>query len=191
MPRLSHLRSLLEALTPADARELEHKARIVRLLSDSQAPFSREQFVPGHVTASAFIVNEARDALLLILHAKLGRWLQPGGHIEADDPDVARAAVREVREEVGLEQLTPSGVLDVDVHSIPAHRSQPAHEHFDVRFLFSVKDTRVVAGSDAQAARWVPIAELLRADSRAPATTGPRHDESVMRAVRKLATQRL
>jgi 8-oxo-dGTP pyrophosphatase MutT (NUDIX family) len=192
MPRHSHLRSLLEALTPADARELEHKTRIVRLLADSQAPFSREQFVPGHVTASAFIVNEARDALLLILHAKLGRWLQPGGHIEADDVDVAHAAEREVREEVGLERLTPNGVLDVDVHSIPAHRSQPAHEHFDVRFLFTtVKDARVVAGSDAQAARWVPIAELLRPACSAPAATHLPHDDSVLRAVRKLTTQRL
>jgi 8-oxo-dGTP pyrophosphatase MutT (NUDIX family) len=190
MPRHSHLRSLLEALTPADAREREHKARFVRLLADSQAPFSREQFVPGHVTASAFIVNEARDALLLILHAKLGRWLQPGGHVDADDLDVAHAAEREVREEVGLEQLTPNGVLDVDVHSIPALHSQPAHEHFDVRFLFTAKEARVVAGSDAQAARWVPIAELLRPASSTPAAAHLPHDESVLRAVRKLTTQR-
>jgi 8-oxo-dGTP pyrophosphatase MutT (NUDIX family) len=187
MPRRSHLRSLLEALEPADAIELEHKTRIVQLLSESEAPFSRAQFVPGHVTASGFIVNQTRDAVLLILHAKLGLWLQPGGHVEAEDADVARAAEREIQEEVGLTQITSHGVLDVDVHRIPAYASQPAHEHFDVRFWFTAQCGHVVAGSDARAARWVSIAELLQ--PHASASSAFPHDESVLRAVRKLSRQ--
>jgi len=185
MPRRSHLRSLLSALAPADAVEFGHKARILQLLSESEAPFSRTQFVPGHVTASAFIVNQARDALLLILHSKLGRWLQPGGHVEADDANVVCSAEREIREEVGLSDLTSNGVLDVDVHRIPAYREQPAHEHFDVRFWFTAQQTHVIAGSDARAARWVSIADMLQ-----PSTNGTlQHDESVLRAVRKLSRQ--
>jgi 8-oxo-dGTP pyrophosphatase MutT (NUDIX family) len=189
MPRRSHLRSLLDAFEPADALELDHKARIVQLLCDSEAPFSRTQYVPGHVTASAFIVNQTREAVLLILHSKLGRWLQPGGHVEADDADVARSAEREIREEVGLTDLSSHGLLDVDVHRIPAYREQPAHEHFDVRFWFTAEQTHVIAGSDAQAARWVSTAELLR--PRLSSDGALRSDESVLRAVRKLGRQAL
>ena len=181
MPRRDHLCSLLEALEPADAREREHKSRILQLLRATEAPFSREQWLPGHVTASGFVVNQARDALLLILHAKLGRWLQPGGHIEASDADVAEAAAREVREEVGLTDLTAHGVLDVDVHAIPAHASQPAHEHFDVRFWFTARDPSFTASSEVRGARWVPIATLLAPEASFA------HDESVLRAVRKLS----
>ena len=181
MPRRGHLRSLLETLIPADSREAEHKARILRLLEETATPFRRDQFLPGHVTASGFVVNAERNALLLILHRKLGRWLQPGGHIEQTDADVAAAAAREVREEVGLSNLTPVSLLDVDVHAIPAHGVQPSHEHFDVRFLFCAGDQSPCASSEVRAARWVPIDELLHAGSDAG------QDESVLRVVRKLA----
>jgi 8-oxo-dGTP pyrophosphatase MutT (NUDIX family) len=186
MPCDDHLRRLLHALKPADEREQSHRARTLALLDDSAAPFSRAQFAPGHVTASAFVTNPARDALLLILHGKLGLWLQPGGHVEPDDTDVLATARREVREELGIEALdiVGDGLLDIDVHQIPARVADPAHEHFDVRFLFSTAADRFEAGSDARAARWVPISALLGSRPDPSLTT----DESVLRAVRKLAT---
>ncbi|HTU61641.1 MAG TPA: NUDIX domain-containing protein [Polyangiales bacterium] len=184
MPRQAHLRRLLEDFVPANEREQRHQARILQLIADTEAPFSRAQYAPGHVTASAFVTTPDRRALLLILHSKLQLWLQPGGHVEADDSDVLASARREVLEEVGLSELelASPGLFDVDVHDIPARKDQPAHEHFDVRFLFTTRRSEATAGSDAMAARWVPVSELLRATS-----DGPYHsDESVMRAVRKL-----
>jgi 8-oxo-dGTP pyrophosphatase MutT (NUDIX family) len=189
MSRTQHLRSLLGAFAPVDAREHAHKQRLLQLLSECPEPFSRAEFAPGHVTASAFILNQARDSVLLILHAKLRLWLQPGGHVELTDEDVLSAAQREVREEVGLDDLLllPPGLFDVDVHRIPPHGSQPAHEHFDVRFLFTAQNTAAVAGSDADAVRWVRVAELLHAgphgDSSARSFPS---DESVLRALRKI-----
>lgn len=184
IPRRAALRTLLERLDPADALEREHRARIVALLDRAADPFDREQFAPGHVTASAFVLDPARERLLLILHAKLGRWLQPGGHVESDDPSVCAAAQREVLEETGLHvsagDALGARLLDVDVHQIPARAAMPAHEHFDVRFAFEAVQTEACAGSDATQARWVPIAELLSGGQHLPT------DESVMRAVRKL-----
>ena len=184
MPRQAHLRRLLEDFVPANASEQRHRARVLQLIEQSEQPFSRAQYAPGHVTASAFVTNPEQSELLLILHGKLQLWLQPGGHVDDDDSDVVASARREVLEEVGiseLELLSP-GVFDVDVHEIPARREQPAHQHFDVRFLFGTPAREHQAGSDASAARWVPIAELInpRAGSDYPS------DESVMRAVRKL-----
>jgi len=186
MPCRDHLRRLLEAHQPADPREQEHKSRILHLLEHSERPFSREQYAPGHVTASAFVVDPSRTELLLILHGKLKLWLQPGGHAEPEDADVLQSARREVLEEVGIAALAPlgPGLLDVDVHAIPARPDQPAHEHFDVRFLFAAEDRFFLAGSDAHDARWVPLAEL-RAST--PKTSPYPSDESVLRAVRKLA----
>lgn len=184
MPRQAHLRRLLDEFVPADERERRHRARILQLIEGTAAPFSREQYEPGHVTASAFVLNSDKSALLLILHSKLQLWLQPGGHVEADDPDVLASTRREVLEEVGLSalELLQPGLFDVDVHEIPARRDQPAHEHFDVRFVFTTREREPKAGSDARDARWVPLSLLLTADKDGAYAS----DESVMRAVRKL-----
>lgn len=51
-------------------------------------------------TVEVFIVY--KDKVLLRLHEKYGIWLSVGGHIELDE-DPNQAALREVKEEVGLD----------------------------------------------------------------------------------------
>jgi 8-oxo-dGTP pyrophosphatase MutT (NUDIX family) len=183
LPRTDELRGLLERLEPADRLEQEHRTRVLALLDDSADPFDRAHYAPGHVTASAFVLDPTRERLLLILHSKFGRWLQPGGHVEASDSSIIEAARREVLEETGLDVRADANVrlLDVDVHEIPARGDMPPHEHFDVRFAFETAETNAQAGSDAKQVRWVSIAQLLQGAPGLPT------DESVMRAVRKLA----
>jgi 8-oxo-dGTP pyrophosphatase MutT (NUDIX family) len=150
---------------------------MLQLLSMA-APTSRSHFVPGHLTASAFVLSPARDALLLILHKKLGLWLQPGGHIEPSDERLVAAARREVAEEVGLAlpASAEGAVFDLDIHRIPARRDEPAHEHFDVRFFFQAPTLSFAINDEVVAARWAPLAEIDQLTT----------DESVLRAARKL-----
>lgn len=186
MTRAAHLRRLLDSHTPHDALEHEHSTRVHALLEHGSAAFEREHYVPGHFTASAFIVDATRQHVLLILHGKFQRWLQPGGHVDADDVDVVETARREVAEETGLTSLPliAAGVFDLDVHAIPARAPAPAHEHFDLRFVFEAPYAAGRAGSDARAVRWLPIARLLLRDPGDAA--GLPTDESVLRALRKL-----
>lgn len=177
MDRRSHLSALLLFHRPADDLERVHVARLRTLLDLPGDPFDRNRFSPGHVTASAFVLSPENDALLLIWHGKLHRWLQPGGHVDPEDADVVFAARRELSEEVGLSDVETDGrIFDVDVHDIPARGDDPAHAHFDVRFLLFARHRRVVAGSDATEATWVPLAEVATKET----------DESVLRAVRRL-----
>ena len=91
----------LEALRPDDWR------RCVSLIETS-APCSRAQFQPGHFTASAFVLHPSEPSILLIKHRKLGLWLQPGGHIHADDPSAQAAAVRELRRKLASKTFKSS-----------------------------------------------------------------------------------
>lgn len=186
MMRATHLRRLLDTHIPHDALEREHRARIDDLLEHGPAAFEREHYTPGHFTASAFIIDATHQQVLLILHGKFQRWLQPGGHVDADDRDVIETARREVAEETGLTSLPliASGVFDLDVHAIPARAEAPAHEHFDLRFVFEAPYAAGRAGSDARAVRWLPIAGLLRC--AAGDAAGLPTDDSVLRALRKL-----
>ncbi|HYZ68051.1 MAG TPA: NUDIX domain-containing protein, partial [Mycobacterium sp.] len=61
--------------------------------------------VPGHVTASALVVDHTGSSALLTLHPRFGRWLQLGGHCEDTDDDIVAAALREATEESGIEGL--------------------------------------------------------------------------------------
>src|SRR5262249_17129726 len=99
-------------------------------------------------------------------------------HVEPGDASVLDAARREVGEEVGIAQLELAydGLFDIDVHEIPARGDAPAHEHFDVRFLFRAPSRAFAASDEVLNAKWVTLAEIERSDT----------DESVQRAVRKL-----
>ena len=112
----------------------------------------------GHVTGSAWLVNGAGSHVLLTHHRKLGLWLQLGGHSDGD-PDTASVALREVYEESGLEvQLLQTSVFDVDIHGIPARKQDPAHNHFDVRFLVEVVGSeQFVVSPESIDLRWVSL----------------------------------
>ena len=121
---------------------------------------------PGHVTASAWILSPFGDEVLLTHHKKLDKWLQLGGHVDGE-PRVERACLREAQEESGMarftfvawtDELTP---LDLDVHEIPARADEPAHLHWDLRFLLQAgPDQQLVCSHESNRLEWVATARL-------------------------------
>jgi len=157
-PSCDIVRSLLKGHVPADSSEEQSLQRIRDLIETASAPFSRDHFDPGHLTASAIVLDDAREHTLLIFHSKLQLWLQPGGHFEPCENDPSIAAAREVLEETGLCCTPPGGkhvLHDVDVHAIPARKADPRHYHFDLRMLLLSPRVPVQAGDGVSAVRWV------------------------------------
>ena len=128
---------LLRTFVASDEREEADRCAMLRLAEELADPLSRDE-VTAHFTASAFVVDEEARRVCLVAHAKLGRLLQPGGHIEPTDLSLEAAAMREAREETSLElsfHPTAPRPFDLDVHEIPARPGEPAHWHLDVRYL--------------------------------------------------------
>lgn len=91
---------------------------------------------PDHLTASVLIVSPERSRVLLTLHRRIGRWLQTGGHCEPTDHSLVLAALREGREESGMDDLAidPVPVL-LSLHEVPSCGPiRPSH-HLDVQFV--------------------------------------------------------
>jgi 8-oxo-dGTP pyrophosphatase MutT (NUDIX family) len=158
-----HRQPLLDLLAEYETRhrtEADLIARFRGFVATQERCFQRDLWA-GHVTGSAWLVNAARDAVLLTHHRKLGRWLQLGGHSDGN-PDALAVAIAEAEEESGLavQPLAPFA-FDLDIHEIPARKQDPAHFHFDVRFVLQVvgKETFRVSAESLDLA-WVPIERL-------------------------------
>lgn len=143
-----------------------HRDRILAFLDDHPDAAHRS-CAPGHLTGSAVIVDAAGSRALMMLHAKVGLWLQMGGHADGDC-NLAGVALREATEESGIEGLTIyEPPIDVDSHTISGRRHEPAHDHLDVRFLVVAPPGAVaVSNEESDDLAWVSAEEL---DSLVPA----------------------
>ena len=147
----TELVALLAAHEPADDEEAADLERMRAWAGSLEEPFSREQ-PEAHFTASALVTDEARERTLLVHHRKSGNWFQPGGHFEAGDASAGDAALREAREETGLEvRLARPELLDVDVHWVPWDE----HYHLDLRFLVVAAGSLAPDVAEVHAAEWL------------------------------------
>jgi 8-oxo-dGTP pyrophosphatase MutT (NUDIX family) len=154
----------LAGYAASDTVEKAQLDRLMAFLAGGSDAFSRANPI-GHVTASALVVDPEGKTTLLTHHAKLGRWLQPGGHVDSDDETILAAALREAAEETGLVGLSSDSgeIFDVDVHRIPAHagRNEPEHLHFDVRFLLLAPNRDIAISDESDDLRWFDLDEAI------------------------------
>lgn len=117
--------------------------------------------VEGHITGSAWVVDDRRTHVLLTHHRKLNKWLQLGGHADGES-DVIKVALTEAREESGIDEILPlfPFIFDLDVHVIPERKSEPEHLHYDVRYVVLSAHTNHVVGEESHDLAWVPISQL-------------------------------
>lgn len=157
----NNLLELLQRHEPSDDHETTSLRRIETFVQQHADCFERSLLI-GHITGSAWLVNQAGTHVLLTHHRKLDMWLQLGGHADGDT-DVLAVAMRETREESGIDEIAAISqeVFDVDVHRIPERKGVPQHDHYDIRFLLTTtgnEQTRI--SEESNDLRWVSMNEL-------------------------------
>lgn len=155
---LAAARAHVLAARPGDASHEAHRAGMMAFLAAHPDALDRT-CAEGHLTGSAMVVDPASRRFLLMLHAKLGRWFQPGGHADGDG-DLPTVAWKEATEETGIAGLslvTPA--VDLDVHQVaPPHGP---HLHLDVRYLALAPPGAAPARNhEALDLRWATYDEL-------------------------------
>ena len=176
----------LAAHTPVDEEEAIHRGNMMRFVASHANNWWMRTTAEGHVTGSAWVVNQERTHALLLHHVKLNIWVQPGGHLDATDVSPAAGAMREALEETGISSLTlaSESPFDVDIHSIPARAgkaaNEPAHLHYDVRYLIMSSDKCVSISEESMAAKWMLLEDLVQ----------PSNERSIARMAEKLLGQR-
>jgi 8-oxo-dGTP pyrophosphatase MutT (NUDIX family) len=151
--------------TPFDQEEAESIIATLAFLEGQSCFWQRDNYV-GHLTASAWVVNEARSHVLLTHHRKFDCWLQLGGHVEAGDATLLAAALREAREESGIQAIEPlrATIFHVGHHPINTAK-EPPHVHYDIRYLLVAKTVDFVVSEESNDLAWFPLAEVATISS--------------------------
>ncbi|MFD5368422.1 NUDIX domain-containing protein [Streptomyces sp. NPDC127103] len=171
-PSLSPVHDLLTAYLAEYPDEHPALSELLNSLDTGGDPTSRAT-LPGHITCSAVVIDRA-GRVLHVRHKASGLLLAPGGHVEASDASLLAAALREVEEETGLPAsslaLTPEfrdHPIDIGVHDIDARpsKAEPAHRHYDVRFVFCLADdalspTLTLQAEEVGEATWLTFDEV-------------------------------
>jgi 8-oxo-dGTP pyrophosphatase MutT (NUDIX family) len=147
---------LLHAFSAGEDGEAEKSRELVlALLTHSPEQFSRAVYTPGHITCTGVVLSPERDAVLLVHHRRLDRWLLPGGHVEIEDACISGVARREVIEETGAQlSNAPAMLVGVDVHPIPSNKREPLHLHHDLIFAFDANSEQFHCSEESRAVVW-------------------------------------
>jgi len=153
----------LATYTPHNVEDAARWAQLTAFVARGPEVYTRSTAHGGHVTASAFVLSPDLGSVLLTHHRKLGLWLQLGGHCDGI-VDTRFVALKEAYEESGLRQITPlsQDILGIDCLPVPAFGPDPAHLHYDVRYLMRAHDRGITVSAESHDLAWVPLPELER-----------------------------
>ncbi len=149
----------LTAWEPLDAEQARLRTYYLEHLAAHDDALNRQR-LPEHLTASALVIDPDAGRVLLNLHGKVGRWLQFGGHCEPEDQTLAGAALRETREESGLD------LLDLDPVPVQLSRHQVrcgggTAYHLDVQYVAVPAGAgEAVCSSESTELRWFGVDDL-------------------------------
>ncbi len=142
-------------------------------ISENQDIYNRKNF-EGHITASGLVISPDKK-ILVIFNKNLNKFLQPGGHTELGDLDLICSAIREVKEETGLKNISLSNwckdnnsPIMIDTHKISENikKNEPEHHHHDFMFIFESKETDITLDTnEVSDFCWKSIEEIINDDS--------------------------
>ena len=165
------IRDEIAAFKPYNEQEEKDKVLILDFLDRNPDAFLRSNRL-AHMTASAWIVNPARSKVLMVYHRLYDSWSWTGGHADGET-DLLAVALREVREETGVEHLFPvsEAIYSLESLTVDGHEKNgdyiSSHLHLNVTYLIEAdeRDALRICEAENSGVRWFEPEEALRACS--------------------------
>lgn len=165
MIRVQRLRKQIECYVPCNAQEARDRKTLLYAIDHLDTPLTRDNPV-AHFSASSWIVNPARDKVLMAWHNIYRTWAWTGGHADGDS-DLLAVALREAREESGVQRIEPvtPDIYSIEVLPVNCHVKRgefvSAHIHLNVTYLLTADDAQSLRNKpdENSAVAWLPLAE--------------------------------
>jgi 8-oxo-dGTP pyrophosphatase MutT (NUDIX family) len=146
----------LAALPPSADRD-----SFIDFVSSGGGSALRREGGPEHVTASCFVFSPDLRRTLLCFHRKGGFWVQFGGHLEPEDASIAQAALREAREESGIDDLALASEEIVDLGRHELGGGFACSVHWDIGFVaVADPEAAITVSHESEDVRWFPVEAL-------------------------------
>jgi len=161
----------VEAYQPYNEQEARDQELILHALREEPDVFTRRNAL-AHMTASGWVVNPARDRVLLAYHNIYHSWSWLGGHADGET-DLLETALREVREESSLQEVSPVSrrIFSLEVLTVDGHIKHGAyvssHLHLNVTYLLQADDQAPIQkkADENSAVAWFPLDDALKAST--------------------------
>ena len=162
------IREAIEKYRPCCEQEARDKAVILSFIDSAPDAFERSNLI-AHMTASAWVVNPARDKVLMVYHKIYDSWSWTGGHADGER-DLLSVALREVREETGVKSARPvtEDIYSLEVLTVDGHEKRGAyvssHLHLNVTYLLEADPElplRIKEDENSEIG-WIGVEEIQR-----------------------------
>ena len=165
------IREAIEKYLPCCEQEARDKAVILSFIDSAPDAFERSNLI-AHMTASAWVTNEAHDGVLMAYHNIYDSWAWLGGHADGEE-DLLAVALREVREESGVKHARPASenIFSLEVLTVDGHEKRGAyvssHLHLNVTYLLIADDSDAltVKPDENSGVRWFTPEGAIEASS--------------------------
>ncbi len=167
---MADLNALLTQFTPYNEQEEKDRALFLTLLKQNTPLFDRQ--LPAHFTSSAWVIDHTKNNILLAYHNLYNAWAWLGGHADGER-DLLKVALKEVKEESGLQHVEPlsENIFSVETLTVNGHEKRqayvPSHLHLNVTFLLTADQNQPLSkkedeNSDVQ---WFPLEKAVQKSS--------------------------
>lgn len=161
----------IKAYRPWNEQERQDQVLILDFLRKNPDAFYRTNLL-AHMTASAWVVNPQRSKVLMVYHRLYDSWSWAGGHADGEE-DLLAVALREVREETGVQRLRPvtEEIYSLEVLTVDGHekhdRYVPSHLHLNVTYLLEAEEDQPLRVCEAEnsGVAWFSLADALSAST--------------------------
>ena len=161
-------REEIEAYVPQTQQEAGDKEMILNYLRRFPGDILTRANKIAHFTASGFVVNAGCTKVLMAHHNLYQVWAWTGGHADGD-PDLLAVALREAREETGIEHVRPlsPAVASLDILPVWGHVKRgewvPSHQHLNVTYLLTADEADPLRHREGEntGVAWLPADRLL------------------------------
>lgn len=158
----------LKRYTPYNDQEAAELHLMLDFLAHGEYPFHRTN-TTAHFTASAWIVNPARTKVLMVYHNLYDSWSWVGGHADGE-ADLLAVALKEAREETGIEHIRPVSdePFSVEILTVSGHEKRgkyvPSHLHHNVTYLVEADESDVlrVKPDENSGVAWFTLEDALK-----------------------------
>lgn len=163
---MDYIKDIME-YKPVNAQETQDKKIILDYIEKFPDNILLRENEFAHITSSGFIMNKEQEKVLMIHHNIRNTWAWTGGHVDGDT-NFLHVAMKEAREETGINEFTPltDKIVALDILPVYGHIKKgkyvSAHMHLSIAYILIAdeNETLKIKPDENSDVKWFSLDKL-------------------------------